>query len=187
MKRMAIILGLCGVLMAGSSALAQDIDIELVPLSLSSVPLGSDFFLDIVVTTDVSLAAVQVVLDSLDPSLTLESVDAPLADLAFVNPPDTAAMDFFPNTYPEFPPGTFTAGTLKFNTSAVGTFDINLFLENLSSLSTAVFEEWYVPNWDLNVFGTSVTVVPTGIIPEPVTVSLLALISLGAVAVGRKK
>jgi len=187
MKRVPVIVGLCVVVLAGSSAFAQQIDIELVPLSLSGVPVGDDFLVDIIVTTDVSLAAVQVVLDSLDPSLTLKSVDAPLADLAFVNPPDTAAMDFFPNLYPEFPPGTFTAGTLTFGTSAVGTFAINLFLQDQSTLSTAVFEEWYVPNWDINVFGTSVTVVPTGIVPEPATVGLLALIGLGAVAAGRRK
>lgn len=184
MRTIWMLAGLVVVLLAAPVAQAA-ISVELHALT-ATVNAGNDFGVDIIVSTDVALAAVQVVFDGLDPSLTLDGISAPLASLSFVNPPDTAAIDFFPNTEPAFLPGTFTVATLTFGTSSEGTFPLGLFLDSGSTLSTAVFDENYDPIWDLTTTGTQIVV--TGVvIPEPASMGLLALVGIGGIIIGRKK
>ena len=136
------------------------------------VVVGNDFNVDVQITSDMPIAMIQIVLANYDPSLTLLSESSPLASLPLLNPPDTVTWEFFPATYPDQTvTSPFIAGTITFGTSAVGTFDIDMFLEDGSGLSTALFDGNYDPTWAINVVGTTVTVLP---IPEPATMLLLA-------------
>ena len=176
MRKLCLVLALVAVLTATASA---GVTVTLVG---PPGPVAPDSFFDVFVevTSDVNLAMVQVVLD-MDPSVVLDSVASPLASLAFINPPDTAVADYFPNTHS----GSFTGMTLTMKAPSVdGTYAIDLVLVDGSSMSTAVFDAGYTPMWALTPDGTSVTV---SSIPEPFTVSLLALVGLGGVIASRKK
>ena len=61
---------------------------------------------------------------------------------------------------PILPAGTHTAGTLTFATTEPGLFPLDLFFQNGSSFSTAIFDGSYMPRWDIQVQGTPVTVQP---------------------------
>jgi hypothetical protein len=180
MRKFALILGLAVVLVA-SAAYADHITITLVG---PAGPVAVDSFFDVFVEvdTDLDIAMVQAVLDLPDPSIQLTGVTAPLASLSFINPPDTAVADFFPNTHT----GVFTAMTLTFKATMAGEFPMNLFVQTGSTFSTVVFDETYNPEWAIIANGDVVTVGVTEI-PEPVTMGLMALVSLGGIVASRKK
>ena len=134
---MLAVLAIC---VCGAAALGADPHIRLVG-PIGPVPLGTDFDVPVEITSDTNLAMIQVVLDGLDPSLELIGIDAPLAGTSFVNGSlDTAVMDFFPGTYSA--PTPSIVATLTFSTSVAGDFPLDLFLQNGSSFSTAVFDSF---------------------------------------------
>ena len=189
MKRVCIVLGLLVALIAGSTAYGE-IVITLVPQGggcpqSEIITCNQPFLVDVLVDSDISLAMVQVVLD-LPPCLELLDVTSSISGLSFVNPPDTAVADYYPDTYPLVPPGTFTAMTLEM--ICVPPCDcsewkpIDLVLMDLSTFSTVVFDENYEPIWDVTVVGARVLC-----IPEPASMGLLALVALGGVVARRRK
>ena len=182
-----MVLGLAVVLTAATAS--ADITITLdVDESVGCIAVDSFFDVFVEVDTDVGLAMVQVVMEGLDPSVVLTGVTSPPASLAFINAPDTAVADYYPNVEPDPVPGSFTAMVLTFQATQAGTFALDLALIDQSSFSTAVFDASYIPTWALTVVGDSVTVVGVGeCIPEPFTMSLLALVGLGGVIASRKK
>lgn len=186
MRKLSMVVGLAVVLLAAVAS--AEVTISLIGPAL--VAPDSDFDVDILVDlssqSDSPISLLQVVLDSLDPSLTLVGVEAPLASVSFVNQPDTAVIDYFPNTYPDNIPGQFVAGTLKMHATVEGEYPLNLFVETGSTFSTAVFDELYNGSWAIIARGD---VVKVGVeeIPEPVSMGLMALVGLGGVLAGRKK
>ena len=178
MRKFALIIGLA-VVLAASAANADFVTITLVG-PVGPVMVDSFFDVFVEVETDLDIAMVQAVLDLPDPNIVLQSVTAPLASLSFINPPDTAVADFFPNTHT----GSFTAMTLTFKALAVGEYPVNLFVLTGSTFSTVVFDELYNPDWAIAANGD---VVEVSEIPEPVTMGLMALVSLGGIVASRKR
>ena len=148
-------------------AQANPIQIELIGPS-GPVAVGGEFQVDVEVTSQDALVMVQATIDSLDPSMELIDVSSSLTSVVLITSPVTgspnymATMDFFPDAYPSPAPGTFIAGTLTFSAATAGTFPLDLFIEDGSSYSTAAFDPFYNPRWDVDVQGTSVTVVESG-------------------------
>jgi len=181
MRTLLMMAGL-GVLLAAAPASADLVLIRLIGPA-DPVRVGQDFEVGIEVTSAPPLAMVQTVFDNLNPALTLHGVDAPLASLAFVNPPDTAVMDFYPAVYPAAP-GTFTAGTLVMSAALTGQIPLNLYVEDGSTFSTVVFDASYDANWTILTEGTLLDV---ECIPEPFALGMLALIGAGALLSARRK
>ena len=180
MKKVVMLVGLSAMLL-GTSAFA-DSTLSLVG---PAAPVLVDSFFDVFVEldTDVDIAMVQVVLENLDPSITLEGVTSGLASLAFINAPDTAVADYFPTSHT----GAFTAMVLQMKATAVGTYALDGLLVDQSSFSSALFDALYSPLWSMTIVGGSVEVIEEQIIPEPVTMSMLALVGLGGVIASRKR
>ena len=187
MKKVFLLIGLCVVLVAGSAS--AEVVISLIPQGGGCpdgviVTCNQPFLVDVIVDSDISLAMVQVVLD-LPPCLGLLDVTSAISGLSFVNPPDTAVADYYPDLYPLVTPGTFTAMTLEMvcvPPCCDEWVTVDMFVEAASSFSTAVFDENYAPIWDVTVVGARVLC-----IPEPASMGLLALVSLGSVLAARKK
>ena len=179
MKKLCFALALA-VVLAASAAYADHVTITLVGPA-APVAVGSFFDVLVNVDTDQDIAMVQAVLDLPDPNIVLTAVTAPLASLSFINPPDTAVADFFPSTHT----GTFTAMTLTFQALAEGDYPLNLFVQTGSTFSTVVFDAVYDPDWAIIANGDVISV---GVeIPEPVTMGLMALVSIGGIVASRKK
>lgn len=187
MRKFALIIGLA-VMLVASTASAEIVITLVGPAGViePNTTFDVDILVELTEVGDLPIAMVQVVLDSLDPSLTLIGVTAPLAGLSFINPPDTAVMDFNPTNYPLSSPGSFVAGTLQIAATVEGTYPLNLFVETDSSFSTAVFltKEGYDASWAIVAVGDLVTV---AVIPEPFTMGLMALVSLGGIVASRKR
>jgi hypothetical protein len=178
MKKLALMVALAVAVLAGSAQAYVTMTL-VAPMA----PVAPDSFFDVFVEidTDINIAMVQAVLDVSDPNLSLTAVDGLGAGLAFLNPPDTAVVDFFPTTKT----GVFTAMKLTMYVGPEAVYPLNLIMIDLSSFSTAVFDAGYGPMWDITLNGTSVEVAEE-IIPEPATIGLLALVGLGSM-VARKK
>ena len=198
MKKFALI-ALAVALLAGSAQAYVTMTISVV----DPQPIAPDSFFDVLVhiDTDEDMAQVQVVMDVSDPNLFMTAMSTDYGDLQLFNgPAGTASADFYEDGVvvqppPPVPPlpdlpdtqtGSFDAMTLTFYVVGDGVFDLTPVVIDGSAFSTAVFmTDEYLPLWDFEIIGASVTV-GEEIIPEPATLGLLALVALGSV-VARKK
>ena len=179
MRRLRATAFLLVVLLAAPAAFAEPLIRLIAPED--SVRVGYDFDVLVEVTSDVPIAMVQLVLDNLNPALELTAIDAPLASEAWINPPDTAVMDYHPYTLPSPVPGAFIAGTLTFEALLEGVFVLDLGVVPGSTMTTALFDENYDPIWDFVTMGTFVETI---CIPEPLSMALIGLVGLGGVFLG---